>query len=112
MTPNSETRPLRHSGVGWFAESHTAGDRGAKSSPRGLCEAAMGRARAALPGTVISGLLAQARAAELARRTLGSDGGAVLAPPSSRPESGGLTGAEEAGAQRGGGRGQDGEVWS
>lgn len=65
-----------------------------------------------LPGTVISGLLAQARAAELARRTLGSDGGAVLAPPSSRPESGGLTGAEEAGAQRGGGGGQDGEVWS
>lgn len=49
MTPNSETRPLRHSGVGWFAESHTAGDRGAKSSPRGLCEAAMGRARADPP---------------------------------------------------------------
>lgn len=79
-----------------------------------------------LPGTVISGLLAQAWAAELARRTLGSGGGAVLArpsshpgggggtvaPPSSRPESGGLTGAEEAGAQRGGGGGQDGEVWS
>lgn len=38
-----------------------------------------------LPGTVISGLLAQARAAELARRTLGSGGGAVLAPPSSHP---------------------------
>lgn len=65
-----------------------------------------------LPGTVISGLLAQARAAELARRTLGSGGGAVLAPPSSCPESGGLKGAEEAGAQRGGGGGQDGEVWS